>query len=308
MQQQEMNLIDFMDRFTTEEDCREHFFKIRWPNGFKCPKCQHVEYTLIKGRNLYQCHQCGHQASIAAGTIMHGSHTGLKEWFLAIFLFTHDKRGISAAQIARNVGISQDAAWLMLQKLRKAMGDRDAKYYLDGVVDMGDAFFGAPSEGGKRGRGTEKTPAIAALSLDEEGRPGYLKPQAVGNIDGVGVIGAAHDTITPGAAIHTGGLNVYGILNSEGYGQQGEKFDPQSNPEHLHWLHVAISNLKAFISGTYHGLGKKHLQRYFDESCYRFNRRRFGNQLFNRLLDACASTATITYAQLVGTKLTEATQ
>ena len=307
MQQQEMNLIDFMDRFKTEEDCREHFFRIRWPNGFKCPKCQHEEYTLIKGRNLYQCHKCGHQTSITAGTIMHGSHTGLKEWFLAIFLFTHDKRGISASQIARNVGISQDTAWLMLQKLRKAMGDRDARYYLDWIVDMDDAFFGAPSEGGKRGRGTEKTPAIAALSLDEEGRPGYLRIQAVESVDGAEAARVTHESVMPGAVIRTDGLNVYGILNSEGYGQHGEKFDPQGNPEHLHWLHAVISNLKAFISGTYHGLGKKHLQRYFDEFCYRFNRRRFGNQLFNRLLDACASTTTITYAQLVKTKLTEAT-
>ena len=149
-------------------------------------------------------------------------------------------------------------------EVRKAMGDRDARYCLDGIVDMDDAFFGAPDEGGKRGRGTEKTPAIAALSLDEEGRPGYLKIQAVENIDGVRAVEVAHGSITPGAVIQTDGLNVYGILNSEGYEQHGKKYDPQSNPEHLHWLRAVISNLKAFISGTYHGLGKKHLRRYFD--------------------------------------------
>jgi hypothetical protein len=106
--------------------------------------------------------------------------------------------------------------------------------------------------------------------------------------------------ITPGAAVHTDGLTVYNALNREGYEQRGERFDPKNNPEHLHWLHVVISNLKALISGTYHGLDGKHLQRYFDEFCYRFNRRRFGNRIFNRLLDACASTATVTYSQLVG--------
>ena len=308
MQQEEMNFIDFINRFKTEEDCLAHFFNIRWPNVFKCPKCGHGEHTFLSKRNLYQCHQCGHQASTTAGTIMHGSHTGLREWFLVVYLFTHDKRGISAAQTARTVGISHCTAWLMLQKLRKAMGDKDAKYYLDGIVDMDDAFFGTPSKGGKRGRGTEKTPAIIALSLDERGRPKHLKIEVVEGVNGANILEVAKETVAPNAKIRTDGLNSYNILNREGYEQEGKKFDPENDPEHLHWLHVIISNLKVFIAGTYHGLGKKHLQRYFDEFCYRFNRRRFGNQLFNRLLDACASTATITYAQLVGPKSAEATR
>ena len=300
MQQEEMNFTDFMDRFKTEEDCRKHFFKIRWPNGFRCPKCDHEEYFPIKEYGRYQCRKCGHQASITAGTIMHKTHTGLREWFLVIFLFTHDKRGISAAQVARNVGISHYAAWLILHKLRKAMGDRDAHYYLDGIVEMDDAFFGAPSEEGKRGRGTDKTPAVIAMSLDEESHPEYVKIQVVENVDGATIVELAKETITPGTTISTDGLSAYNALSEAGYKHLGEKFDPKNNPKHLHWLHVIISNLKAFITGTYHGLDKKHLQSYFDEFSWRFNRRRFGNQLFNRLLEACASTTTITYSKLVG--------
>lgn len=139
MQQEEMNFAKFMERFQTEENCREHFFKIRWPNGFRCPKCGHEEYFFIKGYGRYHCQKCGHQTSITAGTIMHKTHTGLREWFLVIFLFTHDKRGISASQVARTVGISHYAAWLMLHKLRKAMGDRDSQYYLNGIVEMDDS-------------------------------------------------------------------------------------------------------------------------------------------------------------------------
>ena len=300
MQQEEMNLKEFMNRFQTEEDCREHFFKIKWPDGFRCPKCSYKEYTFIQGYERYQCHKCRRQTSLTAGTIMHRSRAGLREWFLVIYLFTHDKRGISAAQIARNVGVSHYTAWLMLHKLRKAMRDRDAKYYLDGIVEMDEAFFGAPGENGKRGRGTEKTPAVIALSLDEDGRPEYVKIQIVENVDGDTIAEMAKETIKPGSTISTDGLNVYNALNAAGYEHQGDKIDRENNPKHLHWLHVIISNLKAFIIGTYHGLDKKHLQRYFDEFCWRFNRRRFGNQLFNRLLIACASTGTITYAQLVG--------
>jgi transposase-like protein len=307
MQQEEMDFINFMDRFKTEEDCREHFFKIRWPSGFRCPKCGHEEYFPIKKRGLYECSRCGYQASVTAGTIMHRSHTGLREWFLVIYLFTNDKRGISATQVARMVGISHCTAWLMLHKLRKAMGDRDAKYYLDGIIEMDDAFFGAHDEGGKRGRGTNKTPAIVELSLNEDNQPEHLKIQVVDNVDGATIADMAKETINAGAKVRTDGLNAYNTLKSEGYEHEKEKFDPKNNPEHLHWLHVMVSNCKAFIEGTYHGLDKKHLQRYFDEFCYRFNRRHFGNQLFNRLLDACASTTTITYAQLVGLGVPELT-
>lgn len=279
MQQEKISFADFMNRFKTEENCRDHFFKIRWPNGFRCPKCGNDEYTFIKNYGRYQRHQCRHQASITAGTIMHRSHTGLREWFMVIYLFTHDKRGISAAQAARNVGISYYAAWLMLHKLRKAMRDRDAKYYLDGIVEMDDAFFGAPGEDGKRGRGTKKTPAVIAMSLDEEGHLKYVKMQVVENVDGATIAETVKEMVTLGATINTDGLSAYNALSKAGYEHNSEKFTPENNPKHLHWLHVIISNLKALITGTYHGLDKKHLQRYFDEFCWRFNRRRFGNQL-----------------------------
>jgi len=309
MQQNAMNLREFMDRFKTEDDCREHFFKLRWPKGFECPKCGHREYSFIKYRNLYQCLACKHQASLTAGTVMHKSHTGLREWFLAIYLFTHDKRGISATQLSKAVGISYYTAWLMLQKLREAMGTRDAEYYLEGIVEMDDVFFGAPAENGKRGRGTDKTPAIVALSLDDEGHPEYVKIQIVDSVDGATIAETAKATVQSGSTIRTDGLNSYKALNREGYEQQAEIFDPENRPEHLHWLHVIVSNLKAFIQGTYHGLDRKHLQRYVNEFCYRFNRRRFGNRIFHRLLTVCASTpVSITYTQIVGYRTAETIQ
>ena len=305
MQQEEMNLIEFMNRFQTEEDCREHFFKVKWPKGFKCPKCSYEKYSFIKYRNLYQCLKCGHQASLTAGTVMHKSHMGLQKWFLAIHLFTHDKRGISAMQLCRSLGTSYQTAWTMLQKLREAMGSRDNEYILRGIVEMDDAFFGAPSEGGKRGRGTDKTPALIAVSLDGDGAPEYVKIEVVENVNGATIVETAKTMVEPGSVIRTDGLASYNALKEEDYEHQPENFDPENRPDHLRWLHVIVSNLKALIMGTYHGLDKKHLQRYFNEFCYRFNRRRFGNQLFNRLLVACASTPTITYAQLIASAATE---
>ena len=299
MQQKELTLTDFMEHFRTEADCRSHMFKTRWPNGFKCPKCGHQEYSFIQYRNLYQCKDCGHQTSLTAGTIMHKSHTGLREWFLAIFLIVHDKRGISATQLRKDIGVSYYTAWLMLHKLRDAMGQRDKKYLLGGTVEIDDAFFGAPAEGGKRGRGTDKTPAVLELKLDEQGRPKYMKAEVVEKVDGATIKELVTRTVEPGSKVHTDGLSSYDALCGEGYDHHSENFAPKENPDHLHWLHTIISNMKAFVGGTYHGLDKKHLQRYMDEFCYRFNRRKFEGQLFNRLLTACVEGVCITYKQLL---------
>jgi transposase-like protein len=300
MQQEAMNFTEFSNQFHSEEACRNHMFNMRWPSGFVCPKCGHTEYSFIKYRNLYHCKNCGHQASLTAGTVMHKSHTGLREWFWAIFLVVHDKRGISASQLSKDIGVSYYTAWLMLHKLRDAMAQRDKKYILGGKVEIDDAFFGAPTEGGRRGRGTDKTPVIVELELDGQGRPMFMKAEAVETIDSETITEVAKRTIKPEAEVHTDGLSSYGKLGKEGYEHHAEVFDPKKNPDHLHWLHTIISNMKAFIGGTYHGLDKKHLQRYLDEFCYRFNRRKFGGQLFNRLLSACIEGLCITYNQLVG--------
>lgn len=299
MKQEELTLMEFMDKFKTEQDCRDHFFKIKWPEGFVCPRCGCTEHGFIETRGLYQCRKCGHQVSLTAGTIMHKSHLSLRKWFCAIFLMSHDKRGVSAKQLSRDIAVSYGTAWYLLHKLRSAMGQRDAQYILRGIVEMDDAFFGAPAEGGKRGRGTDKTPAIVALELDSQGHPGHIRIDVTESVDGKSIEAMAIRGIQPGAEIHTDGLSSYDKLEDAGFQHQAVNFSPTDNPDHLHWLHTVVSNLKAFIGGTYHGLDKKHLQRYFDEFCYRFNRRKYEKQLFGRLLFACSQASSITYNDII---------
>ena len=299
MQQEPLNLIDFMKRFQTEEQCRDFLFKLRWPEGFMCPKCAHTGYYEIKSRHLYHCSKCGHQASVTANTIFHGSHTPLTKWFVAIFMMADDKRGISAAKLARNINVSQPTAWLMLHKIRKAMAGRDSGYILSKIVEIDDAYFGGPGEDGKRGRGTDKTPGVIILEVDEQGRPLYVKLKVTDNLQGETVLEVALKTIKPGTEVRSDGFKAYNKLSKHDYKVCSKNFDPEASPGHLLWLHKTASNLKAFIAGTFHGLDKKHLQRYFDEFAYRFNRRRFHDQLFSRLLKACVLSTTITYGQLI---------
>jgi transposase-like protein len=230
---------------------------------------------------------------------MHKTRTSLLVWFWAIYLVSNDKRGTSGAQLSQQFSISYPTAWLMLHKIRKAISNRDAKYTLAGIVEMDDTFIGAPTEGGKRGRGTEKTKVVASLSLNKSGHPLYLKMNVVEDIKASTLSEVACKTIVPGTAVSTDLFRSYNQLSKDGYIHLPKEFNYEDNPDHLKWLHTIISNAKFFIAGTYHGLGPKHLQFYLDEFCYRFNRRKFKGQLFNRLLNACASTSTVTYDELV---------
>lgn len=298
-QQEPMNLLKFREVFPNVESCRKHLFQMRWPKEFSCPKCGHEQFYYIDTRKLYECKACRHQASVTAGTIMHKTHSKLDVWFLAIYLVGHDKRGVSAKKLTQDLGVSYPTAWLMLHKIRKAMGDRDSKYKLAGIVEFDDAYFGSPTEGGKRGRGTDKTPAVIGLSLDRQGRPQYVKISAVDSLKASTLAKVAKELIEPSSTISADLYRSYQCLKNEGYDLDAKLFNPKESPDHLKWLHTTVSNLKALIAGTYHGLGTKHLQVYFNEFCYRFNRRKFKGQLFNRLLNACVQTTTITFRHLV---------
>lgn len=281
---QRMPLNEFLSRFGTEESCRTYLAAKRWPDGFVCPKCGHQHGCLLSN-GKYQCARCHRQTSVTAGTVMHHSHVGLTKWFLAIYFMSQDKRGISATGLSRLLGVTYKTAWGMLRRLRLAMGQRDASYKLSGVVEFDDAYFGGSKAGGKRGRGTEKAKVFVALSLDERGNPRYLKLGVTQNIKQVSVRNFAVSAIQKDAIIRSDGYRSYiGALVD--YTHEHKKYNPSTGM--LRWLHITISNAKAFILGTYHGLPKKYLQSYFDEFVFRFSRRGFGGLLTERLLLAVA--------------------
>lgn len=104
---------EFRTRFSTEESCRAELFRLRFPNGFFCPKCGCTEYYPVRGRNAFQCRACRHQTSVTAGTVMHRTHLPLTVWFWAIYLCATDKRGISAVQLSRTLNICYESAWYL---------------------------------------------------------------------------------------------------------------------------------------------------------------------------------------------------
>lgn len=285
MAKKKVPLGTFLKQFSTETQCREYLESVRWPEGYVCPKCgcQHG-HRLSSGR--YQCAHCRHQTSVTAGTVLHKTHMPLSVWFLAFYLVCTDKRGISAVQLSVQLGMTYKTAWYMLKRIRAAMGQRDELYQLSGEIEFDDAYFGGPSVGKKRGRGTEKAKVFAGLSLDECGNPRYLKMKVTENIKQASVKKFAHSVFAGGSMIHSDGYRSY-IPALEGFIHEHKTYDP--NAGLLHWLHITISNAKAFILGTYHGLPKANLQSYLDEYCFRFSRRSFGGALWERLALAVAT-------------------
>jgi transposase-like protein len=301
-QQTSINILELQKRFNTEEACHKYLYEHKWPNGFVCPKCGNNKAYEIKTRKhpLYECTQCKHQTTVKVGTIFEKSQKDLVIWFWAIFLMAHDKRGVSALFLSQELHMSYQTAWTMHKKIQTAMGERDAKYTLAGLIELDEAFFGAPTEGGKRGRGTEQTKVLAALSLNNLGHPLFVKFKVVSDLKSSTIVDFAKANFESESTICSDNYKSYCKLAINNFTHIHKLSDHVINPDHLKWLHTIISNAKALIGGTFHGLSAKHLQLFFNEFTYRFNRRKFKSRLFNRLLDCCLIAKPITYPELVG--------
>jgi transposase-like protein len=147
------SLIQLFQDYGTEAQCHESLFKSRWPTGFNCPECGCHQYCFLKARKLYQCNKCHHQTSLTSGTIFEQTKLPLTKWFLAIYLITQSKTGLSALGLKREIGVSYNTAWSMKHKIMQVMKERDDSKLLKGTIQLDDVYWGGERHGGKRGRG-----------------------------------------------------------------------------------------------------------------------------------------------------------
>jgi transposase-like protein len=221
-----------------------------------------------------------------------------RTWLWAIYLVATDKHGISGMELMRQLHVTYKTAWYLLHRIREAMQSAEENILLQGIVELDDTYFGGPGTGGKRGRGTKKTKVLAAVSKDERGRPQKLKLRVVDDIKGKTVGKFAADCIVEGSIIESDAFHSYRKPLKEKWLHRWQVYD--ADGEVLAWLHTIISNMKTFVQGTFHGLDKKHLQRYLDEAVFRFNRRYEQPSLFDQLLSSVVSTPPISLVGLVG--------
>ena len=147
--------------------------------GYRCPECGHDRYCQLKSRPLYQCNRCHHQASLTAGTRFSASKLPLRIWFLAIYLLTQERNGISALELSRQLGVSYNAAWRVKHKLMQAMKEFDDRTPLEDFIQLEAPYWGGVQKG-TRGRGAKgKRPFVAAVSMNEKGHPIKMRLSAV---------------------------------------------------------------------------------------------------------------------------------
>ena len=294
--QKGLSLDDFAARYGTEEQCRQALFKMRWPQGFRCPCCGGERHCEIKGRHVYQCAQCRHQTSLIAGTIFQATKLPLRVWFLAIYLLTQSKNGVSSLELARHLGVAQYTAWGIKHKLMQVMLERENHKPLTGRIELDDAYWGGERhQHVKRGRGAPgKTPFLAAVETTPSGKPVRMKLTRVPGFRKRVITRWGQKHLLPGCEVVSDGLSSFtGVRDA---GCQHQPIVVGSGPSSVkhpafRWVNTMLGNVKNAITGTYHAVSAKHLPRYLAEFQYRFNRRYHLEEMIPRLVYAAARTS-----------------
>lgn len=288
--QRGMPLSEFMERYGSEESCVAALVRSRWPNGFRCPRCQAAQHYLIGhgARKLYQCRSCRHQASLTAGTVMDSTKLSLCTWFLAMYLISQAKTGLSALALKRHLGVNYRTAWLINQKVMRTMAERDAQEPLHGDIQLDDAYLGGERPG-VGGRGSpNKVPFVAAVSLNEAGHPMRVKLNRLAGFTRLAVADWARSNLLPGSFVCSDGLQCFAGVIDAGCSHSyivvaGRK--PRELPQFT-WVNTVLGNLKTLICGAHKAFKfGKYPDSYLGAFAYRFNRRFDLHRLVGDLID-----------------------
>lgn len=295
-------LAELEARFSSEQACRDYLFQLRWPDGFRCPRCGGTKAWPL-GSVWWRCARCRRQVSVTAGTIFQDTHTPLTVWFRAMWWVTAQKNGVSALGLQRVLGLgSYQTAWAWLHKLRRAMV-RPGRDRLAGAVEVDETYLGGLEEG-KRGRQTAKK-ALIVVAAQEDGRGiGRIRLRRIADASAASLMPFVQDSVEPGSVVHTDGWLGYEPLGRNGYHHRitflrGHEKSPS---DLLPRVHRVISLLKRWLLGTHQGaVSFAHLDYYLDEFTFRFNRRRSRSRgkLFFRLAQQATAVEPITYRSMV---------
>lgn len=299
-----MNLLNFISQYPDEDSCKEKLKAIRDKQGVICGHCGGKEHYWKKDKWQYECKFCKTRTTLQSGTVMHGSQLPLRYWFIAMHLLTSTKKSFSAAELQRQLGHKYyEAIWTMLHKLRLAMGKRDDQYILSGQIELDEGFFSTevkPEDKDKplkRGRGSQKRTKVLVMAESKEvegktnkkGKPrkvGFMKMHVIGDLKADTINAQVSANISNEATLITDDSTSYTGLSDLVGEHQARVIPKEKVGEVLPWVHLAISNAKRMLLDIHHNIRPEFLQSYLNEFCYKFNRRYFGEAMFDRLLVA----------------------
>lgn len=299
-----MNLVGMMNKFGDEQKCRAYLEGLRWPNGVTCPRCKHEKVYRIVDRPQFVCASCEYQFSVTTGTLFHDTHLPLVTWFLATVLLCEAKKGMSACQVQRSLGIrTYKTAWYLCHRIRAAMVEAN-KPKLNGVVEMDETYVGGRAHG-KTGRGAANKEVVIGIRQRQgelrffhadDVKSGTLEKYIRENIsDDVDVLMTDDFNVYRGAARHLRQQGKHKTIR--------HSFKVYVDGDiHTNTVESAFSLLKRGVIGTWHRVSAKHLQAYCNEMCFRFNNRK-NAFLFRDTVLKLIESPNIEYKQLTGERV-----
>lgn len=297
-----MNLFSFTAHFDNEEACRNHFKAQRDKEGVICRECKHTAHYWIKSRWSYECKNCRSRTSLKSGTIMQSSNLSFLVWYKTIFLLSATKKGFSSKEIQKQLGLKRyEPVWAMVHKLRKAMGNRDARYTLEDMIEMDEGYFTVETSeiekaNGGRGRGAagKTNVAIMAESVpledintgEKSSQCRYFKAKVLTDHTMENINETVFESLDEKSIVFTDKSTSYVDISDYVELHFTEKSDEKTTKETLRWVHITISNAKRNFLGNFHKIKGKYLQLYLNEFVYKLNRRYFKDKIFDRLVIA----------------------
>ena len=298
-----MTLLHFIEKFPTEESCREHFRIQREHEGIVCQHCQaKTQQYWLRAKWQWQCADCNFRTTLRSGSMMQNSNLPVRTWYLAMAFMTFSKKGISASELQRQLSHKRyDTVWSLMHRIRNAMGNRDALYTLEGMIEFDEAYFSKATPDGiklKRGKGSQKKQNVAVMAEStyvEDIKTGkvskhvrYFKMKVMEDGSAESVNEEVRQSIDESSIVFSDKSTSYVDIAKIVESHVTEISSKKTTNTTLKWVHIAIANAKRTLLGVYHKVKGKYLQLYLDEFCYKLNRRYFGEKLFDRLTLAVA--------------------
>ena len=271
-----LNLVELTEQFGTDEKCRKALEQLRWKDGAKCPRCDSAA-TPIANRFQYDCDSCHYQFSVTAGTIFHDSHLSLWKWFVATALLCEAKKGMSACQVQRTIGVSYKTAWYLCHRIRAAMVETN-KPKLDGKVEMDETYVGGQNSGRGRHRRLENKEIVIGIRQ----RNGELRLFHSKDVKAKTLAKYIRENVSEDAEVifrddypsYPGAVKRAGMEPRKHKPINHSKRIYVMGDTHTNTIESAFSLFKRGVRGTWHHISAKHLASYLEEMSFRFNNRK----------------------------------